>query len=124
MKKRRIMNRITQFVKKAILTLSLIIPTLSFAAAPTNFQEVVDLVLAYLRQLSLLFIALSLLVFLFGGVKFIARIGGNEKEIENGKNLMIYGVIGLVVMFSIFGILSIILGEFNIQFGIPQLPEA
>lgn len=108
-------------LKKTVLFLSAFLPVFSFAA-PTDFREAVRFFLDYTAILVPLIVALSLLVFLFGFVKFIFRVGGDEKEIQNGKHLMIYGFLGLVVMFCIWGILAIITGEFGAIFGIPQLP--
>lgn len=98
------------------------IPSLVFAATPTDFPSLVTFILEYIQLLIPLVAALTLLVFFLGLAKFIFRVGGNEKEIENGKNLMIYGVIGLFVMLSIWGIVYFLTGEFGFKFGIPQLP--
>lgn len=66
---------------------------------------------------------MTLLVFFWGLAKFIARVGGgDEKAVAEGKSLMIWGVLGLFVMMSIWGILSFLTNEFGFGFALPLLP--
>ncbi|MDB5194387.1 MAG: protein of unknown function with transrane region [Parcubacteria group bacterium] len=57
--------------------------------------------------------ALALLVFLWGLAQFIFE-GGSEKSIESGRNRMVWGVIALFVIFSVWGIVSLL----RITFGL------
>ena len=77
-----------------------------------------------LIQLTLPVLAgLSFLAFLWGLLKFIFRIGGDENAVTEGKNLMIWGLVGLTVMVSIYGILRFLSAEFGFpQIGLPLLP--
>lgn len=59
--------------------------------------------------------ALCLFYFFWGVVKYIGT--GAEKGIEEGKNIMIYGIVGLFVAFSIWGIISFI----QSQLGLPDI---
>lgn len=52
----------------------------------------------------LLFI-LATVVFLYGVVKYVVA-GGDEKKMDSGKQFMIYGVIGLFVMLTVWGIVN------------------
>jgi hypothetical protein len=58
--------------------------------------------------------ALALLVFFWGLVKYIAK-ADDPKEKEAGKNTMIWGVIALFVMFSVFGLVSFLQASFGID---------
>ncbi|MEK7642786.1 MAG: hypothetical protein AAB392_03240 [Patescibacteria group bacterium] len=66
--------------------------------------------------------AVALFVFLLSVGKFI-RASGNEKELKDSKKLLIWGVIGIFVLTTIWGIMVFIRGEFgfNSTFGIPQI---
>ena len=112
-------------IRLALLLVSISIPVSVFAVTtPSTFTDLIYFVLGYIALLIPVVITLSFAVFFWGLVKFISRVGGNEEEIKNGKNLMIYGIIGLFVMASLWAIVGFISGEFN--FGslfIPQLPE-
>jgi len=64
----------------------------------------------------------AFLVFVLGVARFI-KAAGNEKEIKDSKNLLIWGVIGLFVMVTIWGIITFFKGEFGFTggVGIPQI---
>jgi len=64
----------------------------------------------------------SFLVFILGVVKFI-KAAGSEKEIGDSKKLIIWGIIGLFILATIWGIISFAKGEFGFGggVGIPQI---
>lgn len=70
-----------------------------------------------------LIVALTVLVFLWGLVKFIAK-SGDAKGHEEGKSLMIWGLVGLFLMLSLFGVLRLFYTDlgFGSVLGIPLLP--
>jgi len=101
------------------------LPVVAFASPPATFDQLIYFFLDYILLMIPLVAGATVLVFILGLVKFISRVGGNEKEIENGRRLMIYGIIGLLVMVSVWSIVEIVQGEFG--FGtpfIPKLPES
>jgi len=59
--------------------------------------------------------ALCLLYFFWGVAKYIKDGAGSDKAAEEGKRIMTWGVIGLFVAFSIWGIIKFIQGEFQIN---------
>lgn len=67
--------------------------------------------------------AVAFLVFILGVGRFI-KAAGNEKEIKDSKNLLIWGIVGLFVMVTIWGIIAFLQGEFGFGTGtfIPQIP--
>ncbi len=71
--------------------------------------------------------AVALLVFIYGIFKYFILGGGDEESRKEGKDLMIWAIIGFVVMVSVFGIVNLIAGglgfsdEENIQ-NIPNVP--
>lgn len=59
--------------------------------------------------------AVAFIVFLWGAFKTFI-VGANDSEVkENGKNLMLWGLIGFFVMVSIWGLVNILTG--TISFG-------
>ncbi len=69
--------------------------------------------------------ALALLVFFWGLVKYIVK-ADDEKAKEQGKNIMIWGVIALFVMFSVFGIVKFLQTSLGINAGnntAPSIPK-
>ena len=73
--------------------------------------RIMDLV----ELLIVLVAALALLAFFFGLMKFIFKVGGDEKAIEQGRNLMKWGVIALFVMMSVWGIIRFFQDEFDLD---------
>ena len=62
-----------------------------------------------------LFMALAMAAFFFGMAKFIlASREGELKEINNGKQFMLWSVIALFVMFSIYGIIRWVQGTIGL----------
>ena len=58
--------------------------------------------------------ALAIVYFFWGVIQFL-RAGGDAKMHEQGKAHMIYGIIALVVMATVFGIITWIQGTLNIS---------
>ena len=90
---------------------------------PTNFSGLVNIFI----ELSLLAIpvvaGIALLAFIWGLIKFISRVGGDEKAVTEGQKLMIWGLIALFVMMSVWGILRFFSTSIGFQgFGLPFLP--
>ena len=67
-------------------------------------------------------IALSLLVFIWGVIQFIrSQSGGEQSSIEEGKQHIVWGLAGLLIMLSVYGILRLIINTFGIE-GPPGTP--
>lgn len=91
---------------------------------PENFKDFVC-ILVDLVKLTIVFASSSaVLAFIWGLSKFILA-SGSEEKIADGKWIMKWGVIGLFIMFSIWGVVQVIttgiLGPG--YFGIPLLPQ-
>lgn len=54
--------------------------------------------------IALLFVVATA-VFMYGIIRYV--IGGGEKDIETGKKLILYGIIGMTIMVSAWGIVRI-----------------
>lgn len=55
-----------------------------------------------------LIIAVALMVFIVGVIEFIAGAANDEKR-SNGKQHMVWGIIGLFIMVSVFGIIQVLM---------------
>jgi len=60
-----------------------------------------------LNPIASIFFALALLYFLFGVYEF-ASAGNDESAVTTGKQHMLWGLVGLVIMFGVFGIMRFI----------------
>lgn len=66
--------------------------------------------------------AVAFLAFVLGIARFIKSSGSGE-DVKKNKNLLIWGIIGLVVLTSVWGIISFLKSEFGFDsdVGIPQI---
>ena len=66
-----------------------------------------------LNPLILLAFSLAFLYFIYGIVKFL-RLEGGDKTRKEAQDAILYGIIGMVIMFSVYGIIKFILATFAI----------
>ena len=68
----------------------------------------------------LVLLAAGLCLFMFGLVEFLWGMskGGSP---DKGKSHMLYGIIGMFIMFSVWGILTIINDTLGLDFGNPDV---
>ena len=64
-----------------------------------------------LNPLILLAFAIALVVFMVGLVKFIA----SDKEREEGKKKILWGLVGMFIMISAYGLIQLVLNTFSIN---------
>ncbi len=56
----------------------------------------------------------ALVVFLFGMMEFI-RGASNEEKRTKGKQHMLWGIVGFLIMFGVFGIITLLANTFGIK---------
>jgi len=66
-----------------------------------------------INPIILLLGALAFIVFLWGVFEFVLHAGDETKRKE-GKQAILWGIIGLVIIFGAYGIINLALGTFNI----------
>lgn len=108
-------------MKKAIVILGALAMPLMVSAQQvvvilSRFRQILDLLIP-------IFITIAVLFFFWGLIEYIK--GGPEDK-DKGKFYMIWAVIALFVMVSIFGIIGLIGNTFDIRQGqtiiLPQVP--
>jgi hypothetical protein len=86
-----------------------------------DFKSLVQLLLGLLKLLVPLIIGLAMVLFLFGIVRYITA-GQDENRMKEGRNLMIYGIIALFVMVSVWGLVAILTSTiFGGALNLPQV---
>ena len=77
-----------------------------------------------IKSLWPLLITIAVIVFIVGVIKYIANADDAGKR-EEGRNFIIYGLIGLFVLVSVWGLVGVIQGTFGLESTpiIPQLQE-
>ena len=53
-------------------------------------------------------LVLATVIFLWGVIQYVIGSRGDEKALENGKRIMVWGIIGMAIMASAWGIVGMI----------------
>jgi len=79
-----------------------------------NVQELIISVLWTINLLIGIVAALALIYFFWGLAKFILHAGGDDEARVAGKQVMLWGIIALFVMVSIWGIVNFLGRAFGV----------
>ena len=115
-------------MKKSIIVsiaLSALVPALAFAQQVTNVSGLGALIINTINNVLVpVLFAFAFIVFLWGAFDTFI-LGANSEEVkERGKNLMLYGLIGFVVMVSIWGLVNLLTNSIGLPTSNPSLPTA
>ncbi|MBX4195399.1 hypothetical protein KW796_00335 [Candidatus Parcubacteria bacterium] len=67
-----------------------------------------------INPIIVLLFAIAFLVFFFGIFQFVGS-AGESGERDKGKKKIMYGLIGMFIMFSAYGLIRLVLGTFGIN---------
>jgi hypothetical protein len=85
-------------------------------AGGTTFKGYVDGIVGAINTIVVpVIFALAFLVFVWGVVNYFFLNSGDEKKREDGRQFMLWGIIGLVVLFSVWGLVNLLLSTFSIS---------
>ncbi|MFA4890526.1 MAG: pilin [Candidatus Paceibacterota bacterium] len=94
-----------QKIQKYIPIAMVLAPSLAFARSVTDIIS--GTIMPIINAIIPLLIAVAVVLFLFGVVKFITSAGDEEKRKE-ARSFMLYGIIGIFVMVSVWGLVGIL----------------
>lgn len=98
-----------QAISGAILLL--LLPLFTFAQAPaaagTGLEGAVTNISNLVNSIIPLLLTIAVVIFLWGLVKYLFKIGGEEGA-KGGLQVMLWGVVTLFVMVSIWGLVSLL----------------
>lgn len=108
------------------LLMLLLLPLVASAQA-SDISGFVNVIINIINNtLVPLILAVAFIVFIWGIFRFF--IASNEETKEKGKDLMVYGLIGFVVIISVWGIVNLLVNTFNLDsrpnFNAPQAEDA
>jgi hypothetical protein len=85
-----------------------------------SFREFTEHIIRLLDFLVRPLIGLAVVVFLYGLLTYILN-SANEQKRKEGLQYIVYGLIGFVVMLSMWALAAILSDTFGLGFGIPQI---
>ena len=90
---------------------------LCFQAA--KFSNVLGAIITLILVLA---VAIAIFILLWGAVKWI-NSGGDKEKVEAARNQIIGGATGLIIILLTFLIINVLLGFFNIDFRLINIPR-
>ncbi|MEI8174687.1 MAG: hypothetical protein WCG28_01925 [bacterium] len=130
------LNKIKYFLFFAVMSFVSIAPSVSsaitMASSNTNmigcllpdnpkFQDLlIYLTCIISKSVIPLIFALAIAMFVWGVVQYVIN-SDEESKREKGKQLMLWGIIALAVMVSIWGLVAILGNTFGIEYVVPQV---
>ncbi|MDD2657549.1 MAG: hypothetical protein PHD04_02725 [Candidatus Pacebacteria bacterium] len=121
------MKKITRY---AILGASLVAPLIAAAQGniPTGINEsliarystgIINVINGVIVPVLL---AIAFIVFIWGVYKYFILGAADEKSRTDGRQFVLWGIIGFVVLFSVWGLVSIVRGAFGLETGSSPRP--
>lgn len=105
----------------AFVALVLTTPILVWAF-PNDLTGVIEMFTNIAAEIIPFLAALAFLFFVYGVAKFI-KSAGSEKEIKDSKNILVWGIVGLFVLVTIWGIIAFLQSDFGFGSGDPFIPQ-
>lgn len=100
-------------IKKLLPLAWLAVP---FIASAQTIENIVAKIQSIATLLVPIFITIALIYFIYGVIKYITA-GGEEEERKKARNTIIYGIIGLFAIVSVWGLITILNRFFGVSSG-------
>ena len=121
------MSKFFKSISFASLTLAL--PMLASAQSVGSIEDGFQLIINMINNYVIpLIIGLAVVYFLWGVLKYVTA-GGDEEKKGQGRDTMIYGIIAIFVVVSVWGLVNVLGGTFNLgntqgpTDNLPQIPR-
>lgn len=88
--------------------------SLPMIALAQTVETILGRIAGIINILTILVVALALLAFLYGLMKYLFSLGGEK---DAGKQIMIWGVVALFVMVSVWGLVRVLSNTFGVGAG-------
>lgn len=86
----------------------------ALASSHTTVSDIVNaLTTQVLNPLITFFFVLATVVFIWGVIQYVAGSHGDETKLKAGKRLMIWGIVGMFLMASAWGIVRLLCDFFE-----------
>jgi len=106
-------------MKKVLVGAGLFATPFLALAATTGINSVLSLVASVLNAIVPIIISIAVVWFLWGVFQYV--IASDPEEKTGARNHMIWGIIGIFVMVSVWGIVNLLKDTFNLNNSV-QLP--
>lgn len=108
------------FLRVSVVGIAAFAPFMAFAAQNTEYA--LQAIARIINLATPIVVAIALLAFFWGLVVYIFQSGDAEKR-KKGLSIMIWGIIALFVMLSVFGIINALQDTFGVKTGTVNIPN-
>lgn len=115
------MNQLRKISIYSAVFLSASFPLLASAQAEDVVSPILENAVRAARILVALAFLVALFMFAWGIVKFISAAGDPEK-IREAKQFLLWGVLGMAVLASVFGLITFLQSYFGVPGGAGDIP--
>lgn len=114
------MKKTSRFVASSVFVVSFCAPFLA-AAQGINMGAITpysDSIISIINTVLVpVLIAVAFIVFLYGVYKYFIFGAAEEKSREEGRQWVMWGIIGFVVILSVWGLVNIVISTLNLSSG-------
>jgi len=89
---------------------------------PCGLKGLVYGIVDIINLLQNFLVALSVFIIIWGTFRYLIASGDKER-LTKAKDVIVYGLLGIVIIYSIMGIIQILLGTFQFTGGRPPIPQ-
>ena len=109
--------------KVLIIASSLLAPVLLFAQAGTasDIRSTLNVIITVLNWLIPFLVVVAVFIIIWGAFQFVVSAGDPEKRKE-GRDKILWGIVGVVVMLTVWGLVNILRNTFDISDDTPVIP--
>lgn len=109
------MKKITLIFTSLLSLVILATPALVAFAEVTTFKQLVDTIFinGIIKPIVPLLVGLAVVMFIYGVLILMFSEGGEKKE--EGKQYMLWGIIGIFVMVSVWGLVTVLTNTFDLD---------
>jgi uncharacterized membrane protein YuzA (DUF378 family) len=115
-------------MKKVIVSLSVLFaPAIAFAQPQVGnqvgtTQQLIDTLVSFFTAATFIIIAAAVVYVIWHAFQFVMA-GGDEEKRKAGQNGIIYGVIGIAVMVSVWGLVTFLTSSFGVNNQVQTAPD-
>jgi fumarate reductase subunit D len=99
-------------MKKTIVTLVSLLPGITFGASITDADSLVATLTRLGNVATTILIALAVIFIIWHTVQFVMN-ASNEEERSKNRTGILWGIVGLAIILSIWGLVAILTNTFN-----------
>lgn len=105
------MLKTARFILPYVLTTLPVLALAQFTDLRSSFEEVIDIINSIIIPL---IVGIAGIYFMVGVIKYVTS-GDSEEGRKGARNMMIWGIIALFVMISVWGLVNILIDTFNFR---------